>query len=137
MFFVRTLVLICCLAVVALAQGRTATSPAGNSADNSYAQIELKEIANRAAEFEGRRVAITAEIVSFNADQRTLVVFDNNSKTLASVSLVQLAKSQRQNLIAEPIHRVSVYGRVEIKNGRALIKADQVMPLATNLVARN
>lgn len=137
MFLVRTLILICCLAVVALAQGRTTTHSDSSSTDNSYAQIELKEIANHAAEFEGRRVAITAEIVSFNADQRTLVVFDNTSKTLASVSLVQLAKSQRQNLIAAPIHRVSVFGRVEVKNGRAVIKADQVMPLATNLVARN
>ncbi|MGH9800463.1 MAG: hypothetical protein ACRD82_08880 [Blastocatellia bacterium] len=128
MFVVRTLVLICCLVVAALAQDR-------QNAGNGYAPIELKEIAKRATELEGRRVAVTAEIVSVNADGRALVVFDNDSKTLASVSLTQLAKSQRQALIANPIHRVSVYGRVELKNGRAIIKADQVMPLTTNLVA--
>lgn len=132
MFLVRTLILVCCLAVAALAQSQTPNT----SANNSYAEIDLKEIANHAAEFVGRRVAITAEIVSVNADQRTLVVFDSTSKTLASVSLTQLTKSQRQTLIANPIHRVSVYGRVEVKNGRATIKADQVMPLTTNLVAQ-
>lgn len=127
MFLVRTLILVCCLAVAALAQGQMEKT--------SYAEVDLKEIASRSAEFDGRRVVITVEIVSFNADQRTLNVFDNTSKTLANVSLTQLTKSQRHNLIADPIHRVSVYGRVEVKNGRAVIKADQVMPLATNLVA--
>ncbi|MBP6824629.1 MAG: hypothetical protein KA368_23995 [Acidobacteria bacterium] len=128
MFLVRTLILVCCLAVAALAQSQTEKS--------SYAEVDLKEVASRSAEFEGRKVAVTAEIVSVNADQRTLTVFDNTSKTLATVSLTQLTKSQRQTLITDPIHRVSVYGRVEVKNGRALIKADQVMPLAaTNLVA--
>ncbi len=128
MFLVRTLILVCCLAVAALAQSQTEKS--------SYAEVDLKEVASRSAEFEGRKVAVTAEMVSVNADQRTLTVFDNTSKTLATVSLTQLTKSQRQTLITDPIHRVSVYGRVEVKNGRALIKADQVMPLAaTNLVA--
>lgn len=127
MFLVRTLILVCCLAVAALAQGQPEKS--------SYAEADLKEIANHSAEFEGRRVVITVEIISVNADQRTLNVFDNTSKTLAGVSLTQLTKSQRQSLITDPIHRVSVYGRVEVKNGHAVIKADQVMPLSTNLVA--
>lgn len=131
MFFIRTLLLVCCLAVLSLAQGRAAD----NNSDTSYAPVELKEISNHPAELEGRRVAVTAEIISVSADRKGLVVFDNNTKTLANVSLVQLAKSQRHSLIADPIHRVSVYGRVEVKNGRAIIKAEQVMPLATNLVA--
>ncbi|MBS1787071.1 MAG: hypothetical protein JST85_05080 [Acidobacteria bacterium] len=131
MFFIRTLLLVCCLAALSLAQGRAAD----NNSDNSYAPTELKEISNHAVEFEGRRVAVTAEIISVSADRKGLVVFDNNTKTLANVSLVQLAKSQRHSLIADPVHRVSVFGRVEIKNGRAVIKAEQVMPLSTNLVA--
>lgn len=129
MLLVRTLILVCCFAVVALAQGR--------EADNGYAQIELKEVASRSAELEGRRVAIVADVVSVGADLRTMDIFDSRSKTLASVSLAQLSKSQRQTLISEPVHKVSVFGRVEMKNGRTVIKADQVMPLATNLVASN
>lgn len=129
MLLVRTLILVCCFAVVALAQGR--------EADNGYAQIELKEVASRSAELEGRRVAIVADVVSVGADLRTMDIFDSRSKTLASVSLTQLSKSQRQTLISEPVHKVSVFGRVEMKNGRMVIKADQVMPLANNLVASN
>ncbi len=129
MLLVRTLILICCFAVAALAQGR--------EANNGYAQIELKEVASRSAELEGRRVTVTADVISVGADLRTLDVFDNGSKTLVSVSLTQLSKSQRQTLVNNPVHRVSVFGRVEMKNGRTMIKADQVMPLATNLVASN
>ena len=125
------LVLICCLAVPFSAQGKPE-----DVTDNAYAQIDLKEVASRSAELEGRRVAITAEIVSVSADARTLNVFDNDSKTLVGVSLAQLSKTQRQTLVNGPVHRVSVYGRVEVKNGKAIIKADQVMPLATNLVAQ-
>ncbi len=135
MFLVRTFVLICCLAVPFYAQGKPKDST--NSApNNGYAQIELKEVASRSAELEGRRVAITAEIISVSVDARALNVFDNDSKTLVGVSLAQLSKTQRQTLVGGPVHRVSVYGRVEMKNGRAMIKADQVMPLATNLVAQ-
>ncbi len=131
MYIVRTLILVSCLAVVGFAQGRATSS----NIDTNYAQTDLKEISSRAGEMEGHKVAITADIISISADRRSLVVFDNNTKTLADVSLAQLGKSQRHALITDPIHRVSVFGRVEIKNGRALIKADQVMPLTTNLVA--
>ncbi len=131
MFLVRTLSLICCLTVAAFAQGRLANS----NSDTSYAQFDLKEISTRAAELEGRRIVVIAEIVSVSADQKALVVFDNNTKTLTNVSLVQLTKSQRHTLGTDPIHRVSVYGHVEMKNGRAIIKADQGMPLATNVLA--
>ncbi|MEP7341173.1 MAG: hypothetical protein ABI977_25810 [Acidobacteriota bacterium] len=128
MFLVRTFVLICCLAVPFLAQGV--------KVESGYAPVDLKEFANHSAELEGRRVAITAEIISVSADARAMNVFDNDSKTLVGVSLTHLSKSQRQTLVGEPVHRVSVYGRVELKNGRAVIKADQVMPLATNMVAQ-
>ena len=128
MFLVRTFALICCLAIPFLAQGI--------KVENGYAPVDLKEFVNRSAELEGRRVAITAEIVAVSADARTMNVFDNDSKTLVGVSLTQLSKSRRQILVGEPVRRVSVYGRVEVKNGRAVIKADQVMPLATNMVAQ-
>lgn len=127
MFLVRTLLFVCCLSLTALAQGK--------AADNGYVPVELKNIAGRTSELEGRRVTVTAEIVSVSADFRSMNVFDNASKTFVSVSLEQLSKSQRQSLLTQPVLRVSVFGRVELKNSRAVIKADQVMPLATNLIA--
>ncbi|HEX9001153.1 MAG TPA: hypothetical protein VGB07_14710 [Blastocatellia bacterium] len=128
MLFVRTFVLSCCLAVLAFTPSL--------SVEPGYAPIDLKAFANNPAEFEGRRVVVTADIFSVGADARTVNVFDAHSKTLVAVSLTHLSKSQRQELIAEPVIRVSVFGRVEMKNGRPVIKADQVMPLATNLVAQ-
>lgn len=128
MFLVRAFLFMCCLTLTALAQGK--------AADNGYVQVELKNIAGRASELEGRRVAVTADIVSVNADFRSMKVFDNASKTYVSVSLEQLSKSRRQALMNEPVLRVSVFGRVEVKNNHTVIKADQVMPMATNLVAR-
>lgn len=126
--FVLAFVLVCCLAGPFFAQGA--------AVDNGYAQVDLKEFANHSAELEGRRVMITAEIISVSADGRTLNVFDNGSKTLVGVSLAQLSKTQRQTLVGGPIHRVSVFGRVSMKNGRAIIKADQVMPLAGASIAQ-
>ncbi len=127
MILVRTFLFICCLALTALAQSK--------AADNGYTPMELKNIADHSSELEGRRVAVTAEIVSVNADFRSMNVFDQTSKAVVAVSLEQLSKSQRQALIHEPVLRVSVFGRIEMKNHRAVIKADQVMPLATDLVA--
>ncbi|MDX2041175.1 MAG: hypothetical protein SF097_07995 [Acidobacteriota bacterium] len=129
MFLVRTLLFVCCLTLSVLAQSK--------AADNGYAPVELKNVVGQCSELEGRRVAVTAEIVSVSADVRSMSVFDNSSKTIVSVSLDQLSKSQRQSLINQPVLRVSVFGRVEVKNNRAVIKADQVMPLATTLVAKN
>lgn len=129
MFLVRTLLFVCCLTLSVLAQGK--------AANNGYAPVELKNVVGQYSELEGRRVAVTAEIVSVSADVRSMSVFDNSSKTIVSVSLEQLSKSQRQSLINEPVLRVSVFGRVEVKNNRVVIKADQVMPLATTLVAKN
>lgn len=122
MFLARTFLFVCCLALTALAQGK---------ADNGYVQVDLKN----ASELEGRRVAVTADIVSVSADFRSMKVFDSVSKTYVSVSLEQLSKSQRQSLMNEPVHRVSVFGRVEVKNNHTVIKADQIMPMATNLIA--
>ena len=122
MFLARTFLFVCCLALTALAQGK---------ADTGYVQVDLKN----ASELEGRRVAVTADIVSVSADFRSMKVFDNASKTYVSVSLEQLSKSQRQSLMNEPVLRVSVFGRVEVKNNHTVIKADQIMPMATNLIA--
>jgi len=108
----------------------------GLAVEPGYAPVDMKAFASNPAEFEGRRVVVTADIVSVGANARTVNVFDTHSKALVAVSLTHLSKSQRHALIAEPIIRVSVFGRVEMKNGRPVIKADQVMPLATNLVAQ-
>ena len=125
---VRSFLLICFLAVVVAGQGR--------EAGKDYAQVDLKDFVNRPADYLGRRVAVTAEVVSVSADYRAIDVFDSKSKALIGVSLTHLPKQLRQALILEPVRNVSVYGRVEMKRGRAVIKADKVTPLESTLMVR-
>jgi hypothetical protein len=126
---VRSFLLICVFAVIAVAQGR--------DADKDYTQIDLVNFVNRPADYLGRRVAITADVISVSADYRAIDVFDSRSKALIGVSLSQLSRQLRQSLVNEPVRRVSVYGRIEMKRGRAVIKAEKVTPLDSPLVAKN
>ncbi len=127
MVAVRTLLLVCALSALVLGQAR--------AVKNDYGQIDLKEIVNRPADYQGRQVTVIADVVSVNADYKSLDVFDAATKALIGVSLAQLSRTQRQALVTEPVHRVSVSGRIEMKNGRATIKADKVTPLAA--ISRN
>ena len=127
MVIVRTFVLVCCLAALALGQG--------SRAEKDYAQLNWQDFVSHPADYEGRRVMITAEVVAVSADYRALDVFDARSKAMIGVSLRRLPKAQRRALIVEPVRQVAVYGRVEIKRGHAVIKADKVTPVAS-LVAQ-
>jgi hypothetical protein len=124
---VRSFLLICIFAVIAVAQGR--------EADKDFLQVDLMNFVNRPADYLGRRVAITADVISVSADYRAIDVFDSKSKALIGVSLSQLSRQTRQALVNEPVRRVSVYGRVEMKRGRAVIKAEKVTPLEFPMVA--
>ncbi len=106
------------------------------SEKNDYPQIDLKDFTSRPADYQGRAVAITADVISVSADYRSLDVFDSKSKALIGISLTQLSRSKRQALVNEPVHRVSIYGHVGMINGRAVIKADRVLPISSTLVAK-
>ena len=125
---VRSFLLICILAVTVSGQDR--------EAGKDYAHVDLKDFVNHPADYLGRRVAVTAEVVSVSADYRAIDVFDSRSKALIGVSLTHLPKQLRRSLITEPVRRVSVYGRIQMKQGRAIIKADKVTPLESTVVAR-
>lgn len=128
MAIVRRFVLVCGLAALALGQG--------SAAEKNYAQLNWQDLVTHPAEYEGRRVLITAEVVAVSADYKALDVFDMRSKATIGVSLTQLPKAQRRALIVEPVRQVAVYGRIEIKRGQAVIKADKVTPVAASLVAQ-
>jgi len=125
---VRSFLLICVFAVIAVAQGR--------DTDKDYTQVDLMNFAHRPADYLGRRVAITADVISVSADYRAIDVFDSRSKAIIGVSLTQLSRQMREALVNEPVRRVSVYGRIEMKRGRVVIKAEKVTPLENPLVAR-
>ena len=75
---------------------------------------------------QGRLVEVTAEVVSVNADSKALHLFDARSKTLIVVSLSQLKSEERRALILNPVHRLSVSGRAEMRDGRLVIDAHSV-----------
>lgn len=114
----------------------TAGLALGATAKNEYARIDLKEFSARPAEFQGRRVTLNAEVVSVDADYQSLDVFDQASRTLIIVSLAGLPAKQRRALVTDPVTRVAVYGRIEMRKGRALLKAEKIEVIALPALAQ-
>ena len=141
MFVVRSLVFVCVLA--GLAVGQTVAGGAGRAARTAqpkpqvnYVQVEAAALVKRPADFRGRRVTLTAEVISINARQRALDLYDARSRATIGVSLAELPKTQRRRLVAAPVRQVAVYGLVELQNGRPILKAEQVMPVEIALAER-
>jgi hypothetical protein len=128
MIAIRTLLVLCFVSALALGQGRVA--------EGDYARIELKDFITRPADYLGRRVTVTADVISIGADYQSLDVFDAGSKSLLAVSIAQLPKSQRQALINGPVTRVTVWGKIKMREGRATIKADKVSAVTPDVLAR-
>jgi hypothetical protein len=138
MFVVRSLVLVCAMAALALGQtvAARAARPEQPKPQVNYVQVEAAALVSRPANFQGRRVTLTAEVISINARQRALDLFDAYSRSTIGVSIAELPKTQRRQLMAEPVRHVTVYGLVELQNGRPVLKAEQVMPVEIVMVQR-
>lgn len=125
--FARTFLVVCFLSAMVLGQSRLVK--------NDYARIELKDVVSRPADYQGRRVLVTADVVSIGADYRSLTVFDAASKSLVLISISQLPKSQRQMLINGPVTRITVWGKSELRKGRMTIMADKVSAIVPDTLA--
>lgn len=144
MLVVRTLVtfgfFVCVLGASAFGQTvaveaqRTAhTEPAKQV---NYVQVEAEQLLQRPTLYRGRRVALTAEVVSVNARRRSLDLYDHRTRAMIGVSFRELPKTQRRQLVAEPVYHVTVYGLALLENGRMVLKAEQVMPVELAQLAR-
>lgn len=91
-----------------------------------YQQIDTTNFANNAAVFEGRLVAVTGRVCTVNADGKSVRLFDEESKALIEVSLVQMKRSQRRELMMTGVKQVAVYGKAEVKNGKLIINAHSI-----------
>lgn len=105
------------------------------ASSKDYGVVDLAELAVNPIEYDGKMVEISGEVVSINADHKLMEVFNARTKVLIVVNLDKLTEMQRRSLIKDPVHRVSVFGRLEMKGGRPVIKADNVLPLAATLIA--
>jgi hypothetical protein len=137
-----TVVFVFALALGAFAQaGATPQNPASATANaetltTNYLQLDVAELLQRAAALEGRRVTLTAEVVSINARRQTIDLFDEASHKLIAVSIANLSRSQRKALLNEPVNRVAVYGKVERRHGQLMLEAEQLMPVIITLARR-
>lgn len=125
MTIIRSIFVLCLLTTFVFGQ-----NPA---AKNSYESISLKELSGSPAEYEGRLVIVTGELISVDAGFRRLDIFDQNGKVLIVVNIEQLTMSQRESLLADPVRRVTVNGRVELKNGQLTIRAQKLVALVNHL----
>ncbi|MEP7271590.1 MAG: hypothetical protein ABI882_08790 [Acidobacteriota bacterium] len=101
-----------------------------------YREVTLQDITRNPVSFSGQRVTLTAEILSLSADSRSLDLYDELSRAVISVSLVNLKKSDRRALLHAPIHRVAVSGRINLERGQPLIEAERVEARSTERLAR-
>lgn len=140
----RSLLLICVLASLVSAQTvknnfhrSQSVKPAATApAPSDYRQVALADCADAPDEYQGKLVAVTAEVISVDAKYQGINLFDANSKTLLGVSLTRLPKAQRRSLVQDPVLRVAVYGSVAMKGGRCLIEAHKVVPMMVETTAQ-
>ena len=102
----------------------------------NYFQLDIAELIQRAAELEGRRVTLTAQVVSLNARRQMIDLYDDASHKLIAVSVAQLSRAQRKTLMNEPLNRVTVYGHVARRDGQLLLEVEQLMPVVMTLAKR-
>lgn len=144
MFVVRSMVtlglFVCVLAAAAFGQtvtvGAERTARTESVKQLNYVQVDAAQLLQRPAVYQGRRVALTAEVVSLNARRQSLDLYDQKTRAMIGVSLTELPKTQRRQLVARPVYHVTVYGLVEMQNGRLVLKAEQLMPVELALVSR-
>jgi len=105
------------------------------AAQGSYKFLDIAEIIDNPEFYQGRLVEVRAEVVSVNADGKTVRLFDAQKEALIGVSLRQLDIQLRNALLREPVHRLSVYGRVGMSDGRAVIDAHRVEAYPAEVIA--
>jgi hypothetical protein len=97
------------------------------NANVAYRQIDTTNFVNRADMYDGQLVAVTGELCAVNADGLSVRLFVADSKAIIDVSLGSLPRSERQALMVNPVHRLSVYGKAEVSNGKLIIDAHKVV----------
>jgi len=105
------------------------------AAQGSYQRLDTADFIDNPEFYQGRLVEVSAEVVSVNADGKTIHLFDAQKKALIGVSLTQLDMQLRSALLREPVHRLSVYGRVGMSDGRAIIDAHRVEAYPADVIA--
>ena len=114
------------LAVILLTTGVFAQTGRVYNLPPHYREVSLSQIRDNPNLFSGQRVTFTAEIFSLAADSRSIDLYDGRSKTLISVSLVNIKKAERRALVQTAVHRISVSGKLNLDRGQVVLEAERV-----------
>jgi len=124
MSFVRALIVV--IGLAGIASGQTPATLNPSTGKVTYVTVDSRELSKTPDRYVGHHVSITGEIISISAKAKSLHIFDGSSPEVISVSLSNLKKSSRRALANEPVHRVSVFGRINRINGRITLEADRI-----------
>jgi hypothetical protein len=143
MIVIRLLLFVCAFAGLCQAQTwRTDFHPGAKEtksaapADSTYLLLPLSDLTACSPDYRGKRIAVTAEVISIDARLQAIELFDAQSRKLMGVSLTRLPKAQRRALAHEPARRVSVYGSLAAQAGRCVITAHKVVPIPADTLTR-
>ena len=103
------------------------------AAHGRYERIDTTDFVIRPADYHGRLVEVTADVIAISADAKSLQLFDSRSRMMITVTLTQIQKSQRRTLMNSPVRHLLVYGQAMVIRGRLTIEAHRVqaLPLQT------
>jgi hypothetical protein len=96
-------------------------------ANAAYGPIDTTNFANRAADYEGRLVAVSGKVCAVSADGKSVRLFDAKSKALIDVYIGHLQRDQRRLVLENPVLQLSVYGKAEVMNGKLVVDAHKVV----------
>lgn len=116
-------------AVVLCFAGLSLASTAGD-------RIDLTKFACHPEALAGRNIEVDANVIGFNADGKTLELFDSESRTRIDVRLTQLRKADRMALLHSNVRRVAVSGLASVIDGRLTIDAQSIQPAPLNSTAK-
>ena len=124
---VGTLAFVICFSFLTLAQTPLVADSIANK--NVYVSVNSRELIASPETYAGRLVSFTGEIISISAGGESLHLYDGRSPMVIGISLSQLKKSARFALVNKPFHHVSVFGRVNVTNGKITLEATRVEKL--------
>lgn len=127
MLIIRSLLIV--MLLVGATLGQTQFTESDRARGNVYTEVDLTEVMQYPDRFAGRRITLTAEVVSVSAKYQSLHLYDAQSRALIDVSLARLNKSIRHTLVRSPIHNISVRGRLNFSKGRIVVEAEKVEPV--------
>src|SRR5215471_11342753 len=77
-------------------------------ADDRESKVNLADLRNQPAIFDGRIVEVSGRVIAISADSKSMELFDSQTRTTIVVRLSGLNSLERSNVITNSVHNVTV-----------------------------